>query len=48
MLPQPAFALVVAGPVAPVADDGFESVVDAGKLLAASQPPVGPAPVPWC
>ena len=48
MLPQPAFELVVAGPVAPAADEGFESVVDVGKLAAASQPPVGPAPVPWC
>lgn len=48
MLPQSAFELVVAGPVAPAGDEGFESVVDAGKLLAASQPPVGPAPVPSC
>ena len=48
MLPQLAFELVVPGPVAPVADEGFESVVDARKLLAASQPLVGPAPWPWC
>lgn len=47
MLPQLAFELVVAGPVAPVADEGFESVVDTRKLLAASQPPVEPAPGPW-
>ena len=48
MLPQPALQPFVAGPVAPVADEGFESVVDARKLLAASQPLVGPAPWPWC
>ena len=48
MLPQPALQPFVAGPVAPVADEGFESVVDARKLLAASQPLVGPAPGPWC
>ncbi len=35
MLPQTAFELVVAGAVAPVADEGFESVVDARKLAAA-------------
>jgi len=48
VLPQQAFDLVLAGPVAPFADEGFESVVDAGKLAAALQPPVGPAPAPWC
>ena len=35
MLPQSVFEGVVAGPVAPAADEGFESVVDVGRLLAA-------------
>ncbi len=38
--------LLEAGP--PLSDQGFESVVDAGKLAAASPPPFGPTPAPWC
>lgn len=39
--------LLEAGP--PLSDQGFEvGRVDAGKLVAASPPPVGPTPVPWC
>ncbi len=42
MLSQAAFKLFVAAPVAPVGDKGFESVVDARKLVVAWQPPVAP------